>query len=89
MALLCQVNLDKQIRKTQRRLIKNVFINVDQANTPTHVVSLQKEHLHVNSSERILLQADLHVHHISQNVHICPEKAIYYLPESSFLSQRI
>ena len=46
----------------------------DQANTPTHVVSQPKEHLHVNAFEHTLQLIDLHVHHRLQNVHTCPPK---------------
>lgn len=53
-------------------LTKQKSMKSDQANTPTHVVSQPKEHLHVNAFEHTLRLIDLHVHHRSQNVHTCP-----------------
>lgn len=55
-------------------LTKQKSMKSDQANTPTHVVSQPKEHLHVNAFEHTLRLIDLHVHHRSQNVHTCPPK---------------
>ena len=55
-------------------LTKQKSMKSDQANTPTHVVSQPKEHLHANAFEHTLQLIDLHVHHRSQNVHTCPPK---------------
>lgn len=46
-------------------------VNTDQADTPTHVVTLLQEHLHVNASVHIQQPSDHHAHHKLQNVHIC------------------
>lgn len=51
---------------------------MDQVNTPTHVVILQKEHSYANAFEHILQLTALHVHHKLQNVHIWkPNSQIY------------
>lgn len=54
-------------------------------NTPTHVVSLTKEHLHASAFEHTLQLTDPHVHHRLQNVHTYKEKKKHIYQTNMFL----
>jgi len=61
---------DFSVSHSLKSLNDKMYMKLDQANTPTHVVILLPEHSHANAFEQILQLTGPHAHHKLQSERI-------------------